>query len=288
MTAKLLVSTEELAHHLDDPEWLIADCRFTLSRPEEKTEYYLKAHIPGAIYVHLDRDLSSAVIPGVTGRHPLPAPAEAARRFGKMGIGPRVQIVAYDDQGGSLAAVRLWFMLRWLGHEAAAVLDGGWQKWVYEDRPVRGEMETRQEDVFLPRLRDDLSVSLAQVEALRLDPAYRLFDARAYERYTGETEPIDPVAGHIPGALNAPYTENLTTEGTFRSAADLRQHYLDLLQGAPPANAVFYCGSGVTSIHSQLAMMLAGLDGARIYLGSWSEWIADQQRPVSTGPDSVS
>jgi thiosulfate/3-mercaptopyruvate sulfurtransferase len=287
MTSKLLVSTEELSAHLEDPGWLIADCRFTLSRPEEKTEYYLRAHIPGAIYVHLDRDLSARVIPGVTGRHPLPAPAEAARRFGRMGIGPGVQVVAYDDQAGSLAAVRLWFMLRWLGHEAAAVLDGGWQKWVNEDRPVKSGMETRQELVFLPRLRDDLFVSLAEVEALRLDQTHRLIDVRANERYTGETEPIDPVAGHIPGALNAPYTENLTPEGTFRSPADLRRYYLDLLNGVPPERAVFYCGSGVTSIHSQLAMTLAGLEGAKVYPGSWSEWIADRQRPVSTGPDSV-
>ncbi len=285
MPFTLLVSTEELASHLDDPDWLIVDSRFVLSRPDEKQEHYQRAHIPGAIYAHLDRDLSAPVIPGRTGRHPLPTPEEAARRFGQMGIRPGMQVVAYDDQGGSLAAVRVWWMLRWLGHDAVAVLDGGWQKWLEEDRPVRGGIETRPPTTFPAQPREGGYALIDEVDRLRLDPAYRLFDVRAPERYRGEVEPIDPVAGHIPGARNAPYTDNLSPQGTFRSPEELRKHYQALLGEIPAERVVFYCGSGVTSIHSLLAMELAGLKGARFYPGSWSEWIADRSRPVATGDE---
>lgn len=283
MPFTLLVSTEELASHLNDPDWLIVDSRFVLSRPDEKQEHYQRVHIPGAIYAHLDRDLSAPVIAGRTGRHPLPTPEEAARRFGQMGIRPDMQVVAYDDQGGSLAAVRVWWMLRWLGHEAVAVLDGGWQKWLEEDRPVQGGIETRPPATFSARPRDGGYALIDEVDRLRLDPTCRLFDVRAPERYRGEIEPIDPVAGHIPGARNAPYTDNLTAEGTFRPPEELRKHYQALLGDIPAERVVFYCGSGVTSIHSLLAMELAGLKGARFYPGSWSEWIADRSRPVATG-----
>lgn len=286
MTYKMLISTEELSKNIDNPKWLIADCRFVLSRPDEKESQYLRAHIPGAIYVHLDRDLSSAIIPGKTGRHPLPEPEEAARRFGEMGIGPGVQVVAYDDQGGSLAAVRLWLMLWWLGHEDAAVLDGGWQTWLEEDRSVESGLVKREPVRFIAQPRTGLFVTTSEVDRIRLDPDFRLFDVRAHERYTGEVEPIDPVAGHIPGARNAPHTENLSEEGTFRSPEELRAHYQKLLDGVPPENVVFYCGSGVTSIHSLLAMKIAGLEGDKIYPGSWSEWIADRKRPVATGTSS--
>ena len=285
MTHTLLVSTHDLATHLDDPDWIIFDCRFLLSQPDEKEKYYLKAHIPGAVYAHLDRDFSAPIIPGQTGRHPLPTPEEAARRFGVMGIGPGMQVVAYDDQGGSLAAVRLWWMLRWLGHEAVAVLDGGWQAWLEEDLPVRGGVETRPPQTLIARPRSGLYVTSDEVEQLRRDPGYRLVDVRAGERYRGEVEPIDPVAGHIPGALNAPYTNNLNEEGKFRLPSELRENYAALLGDTPTGRVIFYCGSGVTSIHSILALQLAGLGEARLYAGSWSEWIASRQRPVALGPD---
>lgn len=285
MTHRHLISTEELAAHLNDPSWLIADCRFFLSRPDEKQEHYLRAHIPGAVYVHLDRDLSAPIIPGVTGRHPLPAPAEVAARFEKLGIGTDTQVVAYDDQGGSLSAVRLWWMLRWIGHDAAAVLDGGWQKWLEEDRPVNSGREQVQPSHLDLKPRDRLFVTVDEVDRLRHDPNHLLLDVRAPERYRGEVEPIDPVAGHIPGALNAPYTDNLTPEGVFRTPEELRAHYKVLIGNILPENVVFYCGSGVTSIHSLLAMELAGLNGAKFYPGSWSEWIADRSRPIAIGPD---
>lgn len=283
MSHPLIVSTEELAEHLNDPRWLVVDCRFVLSRPDEKAEHYLRAHIPGAIYAHLDHDLSTAIIPGVTGRHPLPPPEEAACRFGQMGIGPETQVVVYDDQSGALAAVRLWWMLRWLGHEAVAVLDGGWQKWMGEDRPTVSGRETRPPQELPWRVQDGFYVTSEQVELLRQDPAYRILDVRAAERYRGELEPIDPVAGHIPGAYNAPYLNNLTPEGIFKPAEILRAEYQSLLADVPAERVVFYCGSGVTSILSLLALELAGLGQARLYPGSWSEWIAPRTRSIALG-----
>ena len=283
MTYTNLISTHTLAEHLDDPDWIIFDCRFLLTQPNAREQDYLEAHIPGAVYAHLDRDLSAPIIPGVTGRHPLPAPEEAARRFGAIGIGPGMQVVAYDDQGGSLAAVRLWWMLRWLGHSAVAVLDGGWQAWLAEERPLRSAPETRSPQSFTARPRPGMFVTSDEVEQIRRDPAYRLIDVRAAERYRGEVEPIDPVAGHIPAALNLPYTNNLNAEGKFRTPRELHNYYSAQLGGTPAERVIFYCGSGVTSIHSLLALQLAGLGEAKLYAGSWSEWIAGRQRPVALG-----
>jgi thiosulfate/3-mercaptopyruvate sulfurtransferase len=283
MPFSLLVSTEELSRHLDDPAWLVVDCSFLLAKPDEGEQNYLAGHIPGAIYAHLDRDLSSSVIPGLTGRHPLPAPEEAARRFGKLGIAAGYQVVAYDNAGGALAAARLWWMLRWLGFDSVAVLEGGLLKWRAEGRPLRPGRETRPPVEFIARLRPEMSVTAEQVERLRLDPSYRLVDVRTPERYRGEAEPIDALAGHIPGALNIPYLDNLTKENTFRTPAELRSLYQKLVEDTPPEKVVFYCGSGVTSVHSLLAMLVAGLGEPRLYAGSWSEWIAPRTRPVATG-----
>ena len=192
-------------------------------------------------------------------------------------------MVAYDNVGGALAAARLWWMLRWLGYDSVAVLDGGLVKWLAEDRPLQAGRETRPPAEFIAHPRPEMFVTTAQVERLRLDPSYRLIDVRTPERYRGETEPIDPVAGHIPGALNLPYLDNLTGSSTFRSPAELRQIYQELVGETAPEKVVFYCGSGVTSVHSLLAMRIAGLGEARLYAGSWSEWIAPRTRPVATG-----
>jgi len=277
-----LISTEEVSRHLHDPEWVIADCRFSLASPEKGEQDYLVSHIPGAIYAHLDQDLSSPIIPGETGRHPWPGVGQAALFFSQIGIEAGVQVVAYDDAGGALAAVRLWWILRWLGHETVAVLDGGWQKWVSEGREVKSGIEVRSRREFIPKPRAELLVSTAEVDKLRMDPAFRIFDARAAERYHGHNETIDPIAGHIPGAFSAPYLDNLTIEGIFRPVEELRTHYQALMGDIPPENTIFYCGSGVTSIHNLLAMLHVGLREARLYAGSWSEWIADQKRPVAT------
>ncbi len=276
-----LISPEQLVVHLYDPDWAVIDCRFLLADPAKGRRDYLKAHIPGAVYAHLDEDLSGPVVPGVTGRHPLPPVDQISKTFSKMGIGPGIQVVAYDDAGGALAAARLWWLLRWLGHESAAVLDGGWQRWIKLGMPSQNGEETRPPEDFVADVQPDLDVTTEQVEAIRQDPAYRLIDARSAERFRGENETIDPVAGHIPGAVSAPYADNLNAEGMFKSEHDLRQYYEKLLGGTPAERAIFYCGSGVTAAEDVLAMLHAGLGEPRLYAGSWSEWITDSNRPIA-------
>ena len=285
MSYQTLISAEELLSHLGDPDWAIVDCRFTLGDAARGRRDYLQAHIPGAVYAYLEGDLSSPHIPGVTGRHPLPPVDHLVRKFSEWGIGPGVQVVAYDDWPGASGAVaaRLWWSLRWLGHEAVAVLDGGWNRWLQTGGAIKAGIETRPHREFKPNLRSELIASLDEVEGLRTDPAYNLFDSRSAERYRGENETVDPVAGHIPGALNAPYAENVGTDGLFRPSDELRQRFHALLGDTPAKNAVFYCGSGVTATHNLLALAHAGLGDARLYVGSWSEWITDPKRPVERG-----
>jgi thiosulfate/3-mercaptopyruvate sulfurtransferase len=268
--------------HLDDPDWAVLDCRFSLTDTQRGRHDYYKAHIPGAIYAHLEEDLSAPVIPGVTGRHPLPTVEKAANNFSNFGIDAGVQVVAYDDVGGALAAVRPWWMLRWLGHNAVAVLDGGWQMWQERGLPTRSGRELRSRRVFLPSPRPELIVDTRQINLMRQNPEFLVVDARAAERYQGKNETIDPVAGHIPGAVSAPYLDNLNEKGEFRSREELRDRYEALIGYRSPDNVAFYCGSGVTSIHNILAMLHAGLGESRLYAGSWSEWITDPKRPVAT------
>jgi thiosulfate/3-mercaptopyruvate sulfurtransferase len=282
MTLQTLISVEELLTHLGDPEWAIVDCRFTLGDAGRGRRAYLQAHIPGAVYAHLEEDLSSPHIPGVTGRHPLPPIDTLRRKFSDWGIGQGVQVIAYDDWPGASGAVaaRLWWCLRWLGHETVAVLNGGWNRWLQVGGPVKAGMEMRPHRDFKPRPRPELLASLDEVDGLRTNPAYRLFDSRSADRYRGENETVDPVAGHIPGALNAPYAENIGADGLFRPAEELRLRFQSLLGETPTQNTVFYCGSGVTATHNLLALAHAGLGDARLYAGSWSEWITDPLRPV--------
>lgn len=279
MTYTTLISTNELALHLGDPDWAIFDCRFSLADPERGRRDCLHEHIPGAIYAHLNEDLSSPIVPGFTGRHPLPTLEFTAQKFGQWGIDDRVQVVAYDDNGGGIAA-RLWWMLRWLGHDAVAVLDGDWRKWKNEGRPVGNNLEARPARAFVPRPRMDLLITTAEVESRMQDAGYKLFDARAADRYRGENETIDPIAGHIPGAISAPYPDNLNPDGTFRPQEELRARFEALLGDVPAEHSAFYCGSGVTAAHNLLALKLAGLGDARLYVGSWSEWIANRRRSI--------
>lgn len=278
-----LISPTELQAHLDDPQWVVVDCRHSLQDPALGRRQYLEAHIPGAVFAHLDQDLSAPVVPGETGRHPLPSPQQAARVFSSLGIGPGVQVVAYDAAGGALAAVRLWWMLRWLGHRAAAVLDGGWQHWQRLGLPQRSGGEQRSPAEFAFDLQPGTVVEAGEVDEMRLSKEALVLDARSADRFRGENEIIDPVAGHIPGAVSAPYLENLTSEGLFKPPAKLREHYAALLGEVPAERAAVYCGSGVTSIHTILAMVHAGLAEPRLYAGSWSEWITDPSRPVAAG-----
>jgi len=283
MVYRTLVSAAEVAAHLDDPAWAMVDCRFALADPGRGERDYLAGHIPGAVYAHLDRDLAGPVVAGRTGRHPLPAVGMIAGTLGGWGIGEGVQVVAYDDAGGAFAA-RLWWLLRWLGHGAAAVLDEGWPGWSAEGRRVRAGAESRPPRAFVPRPQPGMVADAGAVMRLRTDPGWCLLDARSADRYRGENETIDPVAGHIAGAVSAPFAENLDADGRFRPADELRSRFAGLLAAVPPERTVVYCGSGVTAAHNLLAMAHAGLDGAKLYAGSWSEWITDPARPVAGGP----
>jgi thiosulfate/3-mercaptopyruvate sulfurtransferase len=283
MAYTTLISTSDLASNLDHPDWLVVDCRFQLKDFQAGRQAYEQSHIAGAVFADLNADLSGPILPGKTSRHPLPPVDVAAQRFSDLGIDGRVQVVAYDDQGGALAAVRLWWMLRWLGHEHVAVLDGGWQKWIKEERPTHSGVEYCAARTFVPQVRPHMLVDANDVLRSIGDPAFPVFDARSADRYRGENETIDPVAGHIPGAVSAPYMDNLDQEGVFKSQEELRTKYRALLGGLQAAQSAFYCGSGGTAPHDILAMMRAGLGEAKLYAGSWSDWILDPNRPVKTG-----
>lgn len=275
-----LVSTAELKRHLDDPSFVIVDCRHNLADVDAGERAYRAEHIRGARFMHIDRDLSGEKT-GLNGRHPLPEATSLAATFSRAGIDTSKQVVAYDQNTGMWAA-RLWWLLRWLGHSAVAVLDGGFDKWLAERLPVDNKEPAPGHGRFVP---GPVQPTASADEILRHldDGALLVLDARAPERYRGDLEPIDPVAGHIPGARNRPYSENLSPQGTFKSPALLRSEFEALLGERKPSTVVHQCGSGVTACHSVLAMAVAGLAGSRLYPGSWSEWIADPKRPVARG-----
>lgn len=276
-----LVDTETLSRHLDDPRWVVVDCRFVLTDPEAGRRAYAAGHIPGARYAHLNEDLSSPVTP-VSGRHPLPFPNTLAEKLGRWGIDKNTQVVVYDDSFGAMAA-RLWWLLRWLGHEAVALLDLGYPKWVREKRPITTDLPKIQPTPFHPTINHSMCVDADYVMQMTRAKEGFLIDARAEERFLGEVELLDKVAGHIPGAINMPYEDNLDFTGEFMSDEALREHYQSVLGQVPPDKVVHMCGSGVTACHSVLAMEHAGLSGAKLYAGSWSEWITDPTRPVVKG-----
>lgn len=280
MIFRTLISTDDLETRLAQPDFVVCDVRHDLARPAWGREQYDAGHIPGAVFVDLDHDLS-APLTGRNGRHPLPTPEVAAAAFGRLGIGPGKQVIAYDQAGGAFAA-RLWWMLQWLGFEAAAVLDGGYAKWTGEGRAVSTEASEPAAAKFVIR-RVTPTVNASGVMASLARQALVILDARAPERFRGEKEPLDPVAGHIPGARNRPYTQNLNADGTFKHAAFLRAEFGAVLDGASEDLVVHQCGSGVTACHNILAMEIAGLHGTRLYPGSWSEWCADPSRPVEVG-----
>jgi thiosulfate/3-mercaptopyruvate sulfurtransferase len=281
MTFSTLISASELTRHLGDPAWVVCDCRHDLADVEAGRRAYAESHIPGARFVHLDEDLSAPKT-GRNGRHPLPDPDTFARRLGEMGIANQNQVVAYDASGGPYAA-RLWWMLRWLGHEAVAVLDGGWNAWVKAQHPVTNQIPGIAAARFVPRPRPEAALDARAVAARAGKPGPLLLDARIPSRYRGENETLDPVAGHIPGAVNRPWQLNLETEGRFKTAAELRKEFGGTLEGHAPEQVTHYCGSGVTACHNLLAMEVAGLAGSRLYPGSWSEWCSDAARPVAVG-----
>jgi thiosulfate/3-mercaptopyruvate sulfurtransferase len=268
-----LVSTQELAVR---PEWRVFDCRHDLMKPELGAQQYREAHIPGALFAQMDRDLSGPK-GGGNGRHPLPDPAAFIDWLGRQGVKPADQVVCYDAGNGTVAA-RLWWMLRWIGHEQAAVLDGGLAQWLKEGRPVTAEVPRVAPATYPGRARPEMLVDVAFIEK----NGHRLLvDARAPVRFRGEQEPIDPVAGHIPGARNRFCNDNVTPEGVFKPSALLKKEFAEILGSTSPTGVVNYCGSGVSACHNLLAMEVAGLQGAKLYPGSWSEWIVDPARPVA-------
>jgi thiosulfate/3-mercaptopyruvate sulfurtransferase len=269
-----LVSTEQLAQH---PEWRVFDCRHDLADPAAGERQYADSHLPGALFAHLDRDLSAPKT-GRNGRHALPEAKTFIAWLGKQGLKPTDTVVCYDGGPGAMAS-RLWWMLRWAGHEQAAVLDGGFTKWQREGRPVTAEVPAFESLPYPGRARASMHASLAYVEKKLKRAA--LLDARAPARYRGEQEPIDPVAGRIPGAKNRYNSDNLAADGTLKAPEVLRAEFEKLLAGRNPGEVINYCGSGVAACHNALAMELAGLTGSRVYIGSWSEWSADPARPIS-------
>ena len=276
-----LISAEQLADHIDMTGWRIFDCRCSANDPSVGFALYRDGHLPGARYADLDRVLSAPRGP-YTGRHPLPDPGRLIAWLSSQGVGEHTQIVVYDDIGGGFAA-RLWWLARWLGHSAVAVLDGGIQAWFDAGNKLEsGEMPPVAAAKFNPR---EPLCGVAEVhEVARIASGQRfgrLVDARSRGRYLGEHEPIDPVAGRIPGAVNRPFTENLAAGGKFLNPRQLRARFASLAR--EPRAVIHYCGSGVTACHNILAMEHAGLTGSRLYPGSWSEWIRDPERPVARG-----
>ena len=276
---KTLVDCHTLALHLHDPDWVVVDCRFTLTDTSAGRNKYAAGHIPGARYAHLDDDLSSPKT-ATSGRHPLPDPGKLAALLGGWGIAPGKQVVCYDDSFGAMAS-RLWWLLRWLGHDTVALLDGGLPRWQREGHPMNKDLPAIQPANFVPKLRNDMVVDATHVAKAVKDANWLVMDARSEERFNGEVEPLDPVAGHIPGAVNFPFEDNLHVSGRFESPKHLRDLYEGQLQKLKPEHVIQMCGSGVTACHNILAMEHAGLSGAKLYAGSWSEWIRDPSRPVA-------
>ena len=289
-----LIEPAELAAPLSrnasgDSDWVVLDCRFELARPDWGMSAHAAGHIPSAQYAHLDHDLADPITPA-SGRHPLPGIERLAETFGRWGIDDRTQVVAYDQGNGAFAA-RAWWLLRWMGHRNVAVLNGGFAAWQQAGLPIGARQPettavTHAPRVFTPRPEPSPVVTTVELErrvaAGELASGVSvLVDARAADRFAGENETIDPVAGHIPGARNHPFSRNVDSRGRFLPAAELQERWGVTLADAAAAQTIAMCGSGVTACHNLLALEVAGLKGARLYAGSWSEWIRDRSRPVT-------
>lgn len=278
MAYQTIISCADLRSHLNDNHWVIVDCRFDLTDADWGVTEYQELHIPGAVYAHMNNDLSSPVTP-TTGRHPLPDPEKFLESMRRLGIRSDTQVIAYDATAGSFAA-RLWFLLRLYGHNQVAVLDGGFAEWMKLGLPIKSGMETNLPGNFRGTPQMEWIVSTKELEQIYTQPDWLVIDSRAPERYSGKSETIDVKAGHIPGAVNYFYGLNLDANGLFFSPAKLKQQFLPLLKGFPPQKTIIYCGSGVTSAHNLLAMAVAGLPQPKLYNGSWSEWIRDPNHPI--------
>lgn len=283
MSYRTVVSTDTLAAHLQ--AWAVVDCRFDLHDEFWGREQYRAGHIPGAVYASLATDLA-APRTGRSGRHPLPSPDALAATFGRLGISRGDQVVVYD-QGTGLFAARLWWSLRYLGHDEVALLDGGWAKWTREGRPIAAGDEVRPAATFEPRPRPEMHVDAAGVASRVAEGRSVLIDARGPDRFEGRNETLDRIGGHIPGARNVFYKSTLSQDGTMLPPGELRETFQQTLSGRAPVDAVMYCGSGVSACLNLLAMEHAGLPGTKLYVGSWSEWSSDPARPIETGPPAT-
>jgi len=282
---KTLISASELAARIDDPKWVVVDCRHDLANLAAGRDGYAIGHLPGAVFADIETVLSGAKRgpDGVfLGRHPLPEKEALAEALCGFGIGDDTQVVAYDAHGGMFAA-RLWWLLRWLGHEAVAVLDGGMAAWQALGQPLSGQVPAKARGGLTVRAPFVPTVTVREVMD-NLESGKRIvIDARAADRFRGENETIDPVGGHIPGAKNRFFKDNLQADGRFKGAAQLRAEFGALIDD--PEQAIMQCGSGVTACHNLLALEVAGMPGASLYPGSWSEWVGDAARPVAKGAD---
>jgi len=280
MSHTTLISATELAKHLDTPDWVIFDCRFSLADGLAGAKAYRQGHIPGARYADLNKDLSSPV-KSYTGRHPLPNFSVLAKQLGLWGVGNRSQVVVYDDACGAFAG-RMWWLLRAMGHEKVAILDGDIRQWQKQHLPMTTTLPKSTIAHFRCYLDQDQWLDAAEVENGLASGSITLIDARTPERYVGKQEPIDPVAGHVPKAINRPFQMNLNKNGLFLSPSQLKNQFEALTQSRTPKQIVHMCGSGVTACHNLLAMEIASLSGSKLYAGSWSEWIVNKNRAVAS------
>ena len=280
MHESTIVSAAWLRDHVRSPDLVILDARFSLDDEEWGQRTYLEEHIPGALYADTATHLAGEIVPGVTGRRPFPEPEAFAAQLGAWGIDESTQVVAYDADGGRMSAARVWVMLRWLGHTRVAVLDGGWQAWVAAGGAVTADVPAPTTTTYPMRLRPELLAEVDEVDEYRQRPRTCVFDSRGAEGYHGGGVYHDPVRGHIAGAGLADRANTTNADLTFRSPDELRAYYVELLDGVDPGEVIYYCGSGITAAQNVLAMSIAGMEGSRMYVGSWSEWITDPSRPV--------
>ncbi|MGD8560133.1 MAG: sulfurtransferase [Gammaproteobacteria bacterium] len=280
MEYSTVIGSNHVYQYLDDPHWRIVDCRFNLQDPDHGRGLYALEHLPNAVYAHLDDDLSSPITV-TSGRHPLPDIESFKATLGRWGIDADTQVVAYDDAGGSYAA-RLWWLLQWLGHKKVAVLDGGFSVWKKQGLPVTAEQPRITATEFHGEPQPGMNISTEQLQQQLTQSQICLIDVRDPERFEGTTEPIDDVAGHIPGAINMPWKQNVDDNGLFLPKSQLYDYYKKLLRTNADRQLILMCGSGVTACHGLLALSYIGESGGKLYPGSWSEWIRDPDRPVKS------
>ncbi len=281
MTYQTIISVEDLNKNISNQDWFVFDCRFLLKDPESGLKKFNQGHIPGAQFADMDKDLASPMT-ATTGRHPLPDPDELIKKLQSWGINNSSKIICYDDMSGAFAA-RMWWLLKWLGHNDVAVLDGGIDKWIANGLTVETDVQQKTAGSFSGQANNDMWVDIGFIQKELEQNKINLLDARSSERFTAKDTKTDPVAGHVPGAMSLPFAENLSKQGVFLSADELLQRFASIVKDTEDKEAISMCGSGVTACHNLLAMSIAGLPMTRLFVGSWSEWIKDKGRLVATG-----